>query len=59
MVLSVRVPASVGVSTTCTATAKGVRVAPLLPCTYILRSRIATHESDVAIAIAIAIAIAV
>ena len=44
VVLSVRVPASVGVPTAKPRLA--VCVAPR-PCTYILRSRIATHESDV------------
>ena len=56
MVLSVRVPASVGVST---AKPRLAVCVALRPCTYALRSRTATHESDVAIAIAIAIAIAV
>ena len=45
-VLSVRVPASVGVSTA--QPRLTVCVAPR-PCTYALRSRIATHESDVVI----------
>ena len=64
MVLSVRVPPSVGVSTTCTATAKGVRGS--LPCPVLT---FCGHESPprtsptsstvTTIAIAIAIAIAV
>ena len=46
VVLSVRVPASVGVSTAQPRLV--VCVAPR-PCTYLLRSRIAMHESDVVI----------
>ena len=66
MVLSVRVPASVGVSTTCTATAKGVcgsLPCPVLtPCGHESPPRTSPTSSTVttiAITIAIAIAIAV
>ena len=62
MVLSVRVPASVGVSTTCTATAHGVCVAPcpvLTNCGHESPPTSPTSSSVTTVAIAIAIAIAV
>ena len=60
MVLSVRVPASVGVSTTCTATANAVCVAPcpvLTPCGHESTPTSPTSSSVTTIAIAIAIAV--